>query len=241
MALSYEEILEKQSQMQKGGVNSSNDTIEIPKVRPIDEKKEESKPAEEPPVEEAKAENEVTDVTTEVYETSQKVEPQRSHTTSTSSRSAKARVGRKASEKSSIRDFPTNLLAIAKAEFPSAQNQTDALAAYVYVKSGKKVTISDEVQLLVDTWDGDNTVANLEKRVGSLENSVREMKKMLESLNLLMAYIAFDRLGYRNEQARSPRDVNLLENGVEDLMARVDEQADAKRKHDAVKNGRPIR
>jgi hypothetical protein len=235
MGLSYEEILEIQSQ--KGGNTAPDNVVpDIPKVRPKDE----VKPSEEPPAttEDVAIEKSQTDVTTEVYDTSKKMTAQH---TGTSSRSAKAHAGRKASEKASIRDFPTNLLAIAKSEFPSAQNQTDALAAYVYVKSGKNVAISDSIRELVDDWEGDHTVANIEKRVTSLENSVREIKKMLESLNLLMAYVAFDRLGYRNEQARSPRDVNLLENGVEDLMKRVDEQADTKRKHDAVQNGRPIR
>ncbi len=232
----------------RGGNSTSSASVEIPKTRPVDKAKSggsEAKPADtvntskqsESQVEGSKT----TDVTTEVYQTTQKVEPQRGPTTSTSSRSAKAKAIRQPTTKASIRDFPVSLLSIAKAEFPGAKNQTDALAAYVYVKSGKKVDISDDVQALVDNWDGDNTIFNLEKRVGSMEKLVREIKNMMDSLNLLMSFIAFDRLGYRQEQPRSPRDVNLLENGVEDLMVRVDELADAKRKHDAVKNGPPIR
>jgi hypothetical protein len=227
-------VLQYESQ-QKGGAADA-DSVRIP-PRPIEEKKSET-PVEEPketPVDEKEV---ATEVTTEVYKPTETITHQRS-SVSTGSRSAKAHVGRKVSETASIRDFPTNLLAIAKAEFPTASNQTDALAAYIYVKSGKNVTISSKLRELVDSWDGDNTVANIEKRMSSLEKQVREIAKTLDTLNLLLAYIAFDRLGYRNENAASPRDVNLLESGVEDLMKRADEQADTKRKHDAVQEGRP--
>lgn len=141
-----------------------------------------------------------------------------------------------------IRNFPKSLLAIARAEFPEASNNTDALAAYVLAKSGKtNLDVSDTVVELVKNWDGDKTLENMEKRLSALTTQNAVLLNMLQEMELVTTFIAFDRLGYRQDVASNIRSVDFLENGVTDLMERLREQTKILRKQEAIKNGRPIR
>lgn len=141
-----------------------------------------------------------------------------------------------------IRDFPRSLLAIARAEFPDATNNTDALAAYLLAKSGRSnLDVPESVSELVKNWEGDKTLENMEKRMNALSGQMAIVMAMLQEMELLTTFIAFDRLGYRQDVATDVRSVDFLESGVTDLMARLREQTKLLRKQDAIKNGRPIR
>lgn len=141
-----------------------------------------------------------------------------------------------------IRDFPRSLLVLARAEFPNASNNTDALAAYVLAKSGRSnLDVPESVAELVKDWNGDKTLENMERRISALTNQVVVLLGLMQEMELLTTFIAFDRLGYRQEVASDIRNVDFLENGVTDLMTRLREQNRALRKQEAIKNGRPIR
>ena len=141
-----------------------------------------------------------------------------------------------------IRDFPRSLMAVARAEFPDATNNSDALAAYLLAKSGRSnLDVPDSVSELVQNWEGDKTLENMEKRISALTGQMAIMLSLLQELELLMTFVTFDRLGYRQDMAADVRSVDFLESGVTDLMARVREQAKQLRKQEAIKNGRPIR
>ena len=159
-------------------------------------------------------------------------------------RTANNTTGRKLriqSEFSQIRDFPKELLTVVKSEFPMASNNTDALAAYVYVKSGGSVSVPDSVKELAEQWDGDRSVENLTARIEYLEKKSKEMVQMLEEMELLICFHLFDRLGYRKEMPKSLRSIDLLEqDGAYDIMKRAREQARQLRKQINMKEGRPI-
>lgn len=141
-----------------------------------------------------------------------------------------------------IRDFPRSLLTIARAEFPNASNNTDALAAYVLAKSGRaNLDVPDEVAELVKDWEGDKTLENMEKRISALTTQNAVLLSMMQEMQLMMTFIAFDRLGYRQNVSADIRSVDFLENGVTDLLERLREQTKQLRKQEAIKNGRPIR
>lgn len=144
------------------------------------------------------------------------------------------------SDVAQIRDFPKELLAIARSEFPTAMNNTDALAAYVYAKSDGSVPVSDTIKELVSEWDGDHAVEDLSTRVGHLEKKSTEMMQLLEEMELLISYLLFDRMGYRKEQPKSLRSIDMLENdGAYDIMKRAKEQSRQLRKQRNIDDGRP--
>lgn len=144
--------------------------------------------------------------------------------------------------KSFIRDFPKDLLAVAKAEFPEASNNTDALSAYIAVKSDISVQgLPDSVQALVDAYEAPDYLQSINDRLSSLERQNTALVMILQELELGLSYLTFDYLGYRKEDASSARSVNFLENGVSDLITRMREQAKQFRAQDNIKKGRPIR
>lgn len=166
------------------------------------------------------------------------VEPLRPRTKS------KAKVGRKSasnSEFSQIRDFPRELILVAKREFPNATNNSDALAAYVYVKSGCTATVPDNIVELAKTWDGDKSAETIALRLTRLEEKSLRANQLLEELELLNSYLVFDRIGFRRDSPTGPRNIDFLETGVEDVITRIKEQAKQLRKKISIKEGRPIR
>lgn len=246
MPVSFDEILSQQrdADKAKGGV-SENQTVEpLPKRKPAPEDEEEViSVAEKSSSEEIIQNEDVDSVSDEVqaeYRDSTELEPQISPGggKSNPSRSKKKRV---VGDSVQIRDFPRELMSIVRAEFPAANNNTDALAAYVLVKSEKNVNVPDDVKELASTYEGDQSIRNMDQRMKYMEKTIYDLRKQNEQIMLLMSYIAFDRLGYRKEQAKSPRDVNFLESGVGDLMNRLVEQANVKHNQDERAKGRPIR
>lgn len=140
-----------------------------------------------------------------------------------------------------IRDFPRSLVVVARNAFPEA-NQTDALAAFMAVKSGVFVDgLSDSVQELVDSWDGDSAVQDIDKRLMHMERQMGTLVSILQELELGITYSLFDQLGYRDENSATSRNVNLLEPGVQDLCVRLREQTKQLRSQEGIKNGRPIK
>lgn len=141
-----------------------------------------------------------------------------------------------------IRDFPRELLNVARSEFPEATTQTDALAAYVAVKSGLPVDdISDDVRDLIGKYEGDQTLQDIEKHMRSIEAQVRSMSNMVQELELGLAFIIYDRLGFRLNNPSSPRDVDLLEGEMLVLVARLKEQTKKAKRQENVRLGRPMR
>lgn len=153
-----------------------------------------------------------------------------------------ARVKRKSKRNVTyIRDLPTSLVTEARRLFPSANNNTDAVAAYMAFKSGVMDDLTDEQMALVKSYDGEDPVVSMNERIHNIERSMVSFMAMFQELELTLGFIAYDRLGYRRESADSPRDVNMLENGVDAMVERMRESAKQFRARDAIKNGRPIR
>ena len=139
-----------------------------------------------------------------------------------------------------IKDFPKSLLEIAQAEFPRASNQTDALSAYVAVKSGQYDGLSPEVSELIKSWGGDDSISSMNDRIANLEKQVAALTNTLENISLGVSYLIFDYMGYRREDAPSDiSSINFLEDGVADLQARLGVQTKQLRAANALRNGRP--
>ena len=139
-----------------------------------------------------------------------------------------------------IRSFPKSLLLEAKRCYPEANNQTDAIAAYMYANSGKALDVPAHIKEMV-VGKKDETLPNMEKHLDSLSKQVFILTKQLNELSLITGYLAFDRLGFRHDRPKNPASVNLLEPGMESMLTTITDQTKQYQQKKAIKNGRPIK
>lgn len=147
----------------------------------------------------------------------------------------------KASDVTYIRDMPKSLVTEARAVFPSASNNTDALAAYVSLKSGNTEGLTDDQLFLVRNVKEKDPIQVMNSHLARLEKDIFKIFGTTKQLELVVGYLLFDRLGYRRENPNGPKDANLLEPGMEEMLDRIRTQADQYEKQENIRNGRPIR
>lgn len=141
-----------------------------------------------------------------------------------------------------VPSFPKGLMQEVRNIYRDAPNNSDALTAFVYAQLGNPdLPISDDIKELVKSGDGDNTLVNLEQRMRKLEDLMYTMSDLLREMELAIAYVAFDRVGFRRDTPNSPADINFLENGMPDAIRKLRTDAARKKVWDNSENGRPIR
>lgn len=154
----------------------------------------------------------------------------------------KARVGDVAAIKmASVRNLPAELVNEAKRLFPEATNNVDAVAVYMAYKSGISSALNkDQREMLKHVSDAD-PIVTLNERIEHIERGMTSMVALMQELELLSTFMVYDRLGFRVETPESPKDVNLNENGMKDMLARIREVARTVRLQEKYSSGRPIR
>lgn len=154
----------------------------------------------------------------------------------------KARVGDVAAIKmASVRSLPAELVNEAKRLFPEATNNVDAVAVYMAYKSGISSALNkDQREMLKHVSDAD-PIVTLNERIEHIERGMTSMVALMQELELLSTFMVYDRLGFRVETPESPKDVNLNENGMKDMLARIREMARTVRLQEKYSAGRPIR
>lgn len=141
-----------------------------------------------------------------------------------------------------VPSFPKGLMQEVRNIYRDAPNNSDALTAFVYAQLGNPdLPISDDIKELVKSGDGDNTLVNMEQRMRKLEDLMYAMNDLLREMELAIAYVAFDRVGFRRDTPNSPADINFLENGMPDAIRKLRTDAARKKVWDNSENGRPIR
>lgn len=145
------------------------------------------------------------------------------------------------SDYAQIRDFPKSMLSVAKAMFPDARTNTDALAAYVYVMNHMKGDVPDTVKTLAATWDGDKTMVELDARIENLEKSVSSLTSLLQELELGVGFMLFDMLGFRQGNPNMPKQADFMERGVEDIITQLKAQTKRFRSQEMYRTNRRLR
>lgn len=152
---------------------------------------------------------------------------------------------RKKSKKESpttyLRAMPTALVNEARRLFPTASNNTDAVAAYISFKSGVTEGLTEDQLALVRGFKGEDPVVTVNERLSHLEKQTKGQNIVLNELELAIGFLIFDRLGYRRESANGPADVNLLENGVDTLIDSLRKYTTQYVTRENQRNGRPQR
>lgn len=159
---------------------------------------------------------------------------------------SKARGPRTRGETVQLRDFPASLVNLAQGEFPN-ESMSRALAAYLIVHSDIDLTqesVSDDIATLVKTHRKSReqvTTEAIYTRLTGLERQLSNLIMQNRELELALAYVIFDRLGYRQNSAGEPSKVDLLEDGVMDMVDRLRAEAANARNQDTLRHGRTIR
>lgn len=140
--------------------------------------------------------------------------------------------------------FPKEVMKFVRQEFPDAKCNQDALAAYVYIKSGRAMTVSDDIKDLAKTYSGDKTIENMESRMKTLEDNIRALSKLAEETELALSLLLYDRYGFRQDSPSRPDNIDMLESGYNGVLAvreRLRKSIALQKKQDNIRDGRPIR
>lgn len=140
--------------------------------------------------------------------------------------------------------IPRDILELARrdAGIPSTVSNSNAVAAYIYMKAADKsdITLTEELKTIIKECNGDSVVQNMNDKISILENELRNMEKKMDEMLLALNYLILNATGLSYESANTASDVNLLEEGVLDIRENLRRQTKKLRNMDN-NNGRPFR
>lgn len=154
----------------------------------------------------------------------------------------KRAVKRGASDVLQIPAFPKSLMAMIRSDIPEAQNNSDALAAWVYVKSGRRADVSPEVKELAKKYKGPAD----EDMLGALLEKVTRIERMSfmsatssTDLYYMMEWLMLERMAAIN----SPRidTVDFTQPAFDQLRGMLRVKIQQAKNAQQVRDGRPIR
>lgn len=148
---------------------------------------------------------------------------------------------RQKSEVVYLRNVPKSVVGEARRIFPTANNNTDAVATYIAYKSGVRDGLTDTQLELLDTTEVADPIVEQNQRIAHIENTMVNMFVMMRELETAMSYIIFDRLGFRHENPDAPRQANLNEPGMTEMIERVREMSRQMYQQEKRRKGRPFR
>lgn len=148
---------------------------------------------------------------------------------------------RQKSEVVYLRNVPKSVVGEARRIFPTANNNTDAVATYIAYKSGVRDGLTDTQLELLDTTEVADPIVEQNQRIAHIENTMVNMSVMMRELETAMSYIIFDRLGFRRENPDAPRQANLNEPGMTEMIERVREMSRQMYQQEKRRKGRPFR
>lgn len=143
-----------------------------------------------------------------------------------------------------LRDFPVSMANVASSYFgPHATtNKVDNIAAYIAIKSGDTTGLTPEqLALTRKITASEDPLLIMEERLSKMEKNVQKLTDMVRVLELVCVYMEFDHLGFRRDNPKSPGDVDILEPGIENMVARMRQQAKTFVAREKQREGRPIR
>lgn len=141
-----------------------------------------------------------------------------------------------------VAGFPANLMKMVRADIPSATNNQDALAAWVYLKSGRRAEVSDKIKTLAADYKGDaeesalNTI--LEKLTRVERMAYTSASAATDEYYMLM-WLMLERMALIN----SPRldTLDFMEGPFEQLRSSLRQCIQQVKNAQQLRDGRPYR
>ena len=143
-----------------------------------------------------------------------------------------------------IRDFPASIATYAQGR----PGMGKALAAYVLAQADIDLSTAPDIpkeirdlsrQLAAKRKNA--SVTDLYERLNDIGERLARLSDTVRELELATAYVIFDRAGFRQEDAPSPSDVDMLEEGVMDLVDTMRKYGKLSKNEDKTRHGRTIR
>ena len=145
-----------------------------------------------------------------------------------------------------LRDFPASLANHVQRQFTGGSSKSKCLAAYILVMSdfdlSSATDIPDDVRQLTAQLKKKQktaTVSDIYDRLDTIEKKNKQTTDSLRELEVAIAYLLFDRFGFRRSMTPdSPRDLDMLEDGVMDLVDRMRAIGKQSVNEDNIRHGR---
>lgn len=157
-------------------------------------------------------------------------------------------VGRSRGDVVQIRDFPASIATHIQNLFHGKPAMGKALAAYILAVSDIDLSgaedIPDDIRELsreMKSGRKNASVNDLYTRLASIDSHNMKTNDMLQALEVAVAYIIFDRHGFRRVNAAEPKDIDILEGDMMDLVDRIRQQGKLSKNEDLKRHGRAIR
>lgn len=123
-----------------------------------------------------------------------------------------------------LRNVPHSVVTAARAEFPSASNNVDAVAAFVASRTGIYDDLTDEQCRLAKQSNREDPLVSVNKKLQAMEEMLAKQKEVNDELQLAVTYMLFDRMGWRRQNPKGPESVDFVEPGVTQLAQRLHQQ-----------------
>lgn len=152
-------------------------------------------------------------------------------------------VKREAGEFAHLRDIPKVLVKCIQSEFPNAKNQNDAVVAWIVCHANETLiravasSLTEDQVEAIKSWQNSAEVSN-EHRLDIIVKKLKDLDVAVDTLEMLLSYLVLDRKGFSTEHVNSPRNINMLENGVLDVIVRAEEQTKQMRNQRNIIQGR---
>lgn len=140
-----------------------------------------------------------------------------------------------------LRNVPHSVVTAARAEFPSASNNVDAVAAFVASRTGIYDDLTDEQCRLAKQSNREDPLVSVNKKLQAMEEMLAKQKEVNDELQLAVTYMLFDRMGWRRQNPKGPESVDFVEPGVTQLAQRLHQQTKQVADIERRRRGRPFR
>lgn len=140
-----------------------------------------------------------------------------------------------------LRNVPHSVVTAARAEFPSASNNVDAVAAFVASRTGIYDDLTDEQCRLAKQSNREDPLVSVNKKLQAMEEMLSKQKEVNDELQLAVTYMLFDRMGWRRQNPKGPESVDFVEPGVTQLAQRLHQQTKQVADIEHRRRGRPFR
>jgi hypothetical protein len=148
---------------------------------------------------------------------------------------------------SQVKDIPLSLIRQVRMlpGLVDAANNTDAVTAFMAVTLGNYEDLTPEQLRLANAYakasDASDPMLAMQKSITKATMQLRTLLDLNHEAELALSYLVFDRLGYRRGNPAKPGDVDFGEDGVEDVMRRLQMQSAQRIELAKRRDGRPIR
>lgn len=145
-----------------------------------------------------------------------------------------------------VKDIPWSVFEIVKDMFPRLSNK-NALIAYILVTSGEEIPddVDDEVYQLVMAYREEekdrNPLHGVLKELKILNQKMTDEERRSKTLELGLAYVTADRLGWNKSDKTNPDRADLREDMVIRYLRRMQSEANQFINQERIDKGRPIR